>query len=113
MRHLLPVFLLLVLFSAVLWPQSVADSTALSPLSDLIARDQYTAAASSIAAVRVPAVRAAHWRHFGDAAIERAGTYLKANAIPQAIAVLDSALFHLARAGRADSLPTEIGRAHV
>lgn len=106
MRHLLPVFLLLVLFSAVLWPQSVADSTALSQLSDLIARDQYTAAATSIAAVRDPAVRAAHWRHFGIEAVDRADIRVESGDFPQAAAILDSALFHLARAGRADSLPT-------
>jgi tetratricopeptide (TPR) repeat protein len=106
MKHLLPLFLALSLFGAVLWAQSAADSTVYVQLDTLVDREDFPAAATLISATRDASTRNDHWAYFSEKVEAQAERYYESEAFDKAVAVLDSALVVLNKAGRADALAT-------
>ncbi len=104
MKHLIHVFLFFFLFWAVLWAQSSADSTA-QQLESLVHQRKFAAAAGIINALP-DSTRNANWATFENLTEALADSLDLRDSVPQAIAVMDSALYVLRQAGRADSVST-------
>ncbi|MEQ1746647.1 MAG: CHAT domain-containing tetratricopeptide repeat protein, partial [Saprospiraceae bacterium] len=99
-RILFSLFLFFLLFWAVLWAQTNANSTARFQVDSLLQEKKYTAAAALI--YKQPqSDRDTLWKDFETATLDSA--YIQDSAL-LGIAILDTAIFQLQRTSRADSI---------